>query len=282
MAKIKSEQKITKKYFPRSKKIYEIRYLDGNKKLHRKDGPAVTIYYRDGQIERESWYIDGNLHRIDGPAMTTYYENKRKIKECWYMHGALHRTDGPAIIEYRSDGHVAEEKYMINNAYHRTDGPAIIEYSESRSKKKPVMVVQNFYESDEEPTIGLRSIEVVDNFYTSEDSETYIKAIKEEYGQSICGNVFSVSYIYKNKNGKKGELVSRRFVPDHNVQLISDIIINYKNSKRNEVLVSMDYDCIGDDTIDYKLFVEFTSQVTSIVDTITFEEDMESTLETSK
>lgn len=41
--------------------------------LHRDDGkPAVTVFFPSGQIELETWFVDGQLHNPSGPAVIWY------------------------------------------------------------------------------------------------------------------------------------------------------------------------------------------------------------------
>jgi hypothetical protein len=45
------------------------------------------------QYHRQHWYQNDKLHRLDGPAVTL-----ADGTQYWYHNGELHRTDGPAII----------------------------------------------------------------------------------------------------------------------------------------------------------------------------------------
>jgi len=100
---------------------------DGNKILHKEDGPAIE--YADG--DKEYW-INGERHREDGPAV----ECTNGHKEYW-INGKRHREDGPAI-EY-ADG---DKEYWINGKRHREDGPAI-EYLNLQMAKKGGILMAN-------------------------------------------------------------------------------------------------------------------------------------------
>ena len=60
---------------------HEYWYKDN--RLHREDGPAVTL--KDGS---KGWYLEGTYHREDGPAIE--YSNGRQL---WYVHGNPYTED---------------------------------------------------------------------------------------------------------------------------------------------------------------------------------------------
>jgi len=98
---------IIKKRTP-TRYIRALHWSDGDKQLHRLDGPALVLRYV------RQWYKHGRLHRKDGPAIV----NKRTGYEAWYFNGLLHRDDGPALL---SGGY---EKWYRHGKLHRVDGPA--------------------------------------------------------------------------------------------------------------------------------------------------------------
>lgn len=65
----------------------------------------------------ESWYKNGRLHRIDGPAITLLHTDPPEYY--WYKNGKEHRKNGPAIIKNNT------EYWYKNGKLHRLDGPAI-------------------------------------------------------------------------------------------------------------------------------------------------------------
>ena len=87
--------------------------LNGN--FHREDGPAKKIYYKNGMLKSEYWLINNNFHKEDGPAMIEYSENGMKTSEYWYKNDLFHREDGPAIICYNNNGEIEREEYYLNN-----------------------------------------------------------------------------------------------------------------------------------------------------------------------
>jgi antitoxin component YwqK of YwqJK toxin-antitoxin module len=101
-------------------------YIQG--KYHQKDGPAVINYYDNGKIKSEHWYIQGNPHRIGGPAKIDYYDDGKIKSEYWYNQGKYHQKDGPAVIDYYDDGKIKSEYWYNQGKYHRKDGPAVIDY----------------------------------------------------------------------------------------------------------------------------------------------------------
>ena len=44
-------------------------------------------YYKNGNIQRERYYFNGELHNENGPAVINYYENGNKYYEEYYING---------------------------------------------------------------------------------------------------------------------------------------------------------------------------------------------------
>ncbi len=66
--------------------VWVIQYTKGSHpfELHRKDGPALTEYYEDGQIAGESWHINNRRHRDDGHACTYFNRDGTvSLQEYW-------------------------------------------------------------------------------------------------------------------------------------------------------------------------------------------------------
>jgi antitoxin component YwqK of YwqJK toxin-antitoxin module len=80
-------------------------------------GPANIIYYHDGSIEREYFYLDGRFHRELGPAVIRYYPDGSIEEECFYINGVSHREFGPATVDYNADGSINQECFYINGEY---------------------------------------------------------------------------------------------------------------------------------------------------------------------
>jgi hypothetical protein len=128
-----------------------------NGKLHREDGPAISIYgnellceawFRNNLIHRDGapavyvpsiifpdymfkgsteWYQNGKLHRDGGPAL----ESEFSIG--WYQNGEIHRDDGPAYAEIANDRY--EQRWFKHSKIHRDGGPAIISFSDDNDDK---------------------------------------------------------------------------------------------------------------------------------------------------
>ena len=99
-------------------------YLNVNGKFHRTDGPAYSFWKKNGELECEEWWLDGNRHRTDGPAYRTWYENGELECEEWFLNGNRHRTDGPAYQRWYENGELECEEWWLDGNRHRTDGPA--------------------------------------------------------------------------------------------------------------------------------------------------------------
>lgn len=115
-------------------------FHDDQKRLHREDGPALTM-----PNGTKKWYRHGVLHRIDGPALEFangskhWYQNGLRHREDgpavklangdlqWWLNGDLHREDGPAFIVQETDQYCSIQQWFKNGYCHRIDGPALIE-----------------------------------------------------------------------------------------------------------------------------------------------------------
>ena len=86
---------------------HEYWYKDN--RLHREDGPAVTL--KDGS---KGWYLEGTYHREDGPAIE-YADGHCE----WWFEGKKHRIDGPAVLI------PSASMWYMDDMKHREDGPAI-------------------------------------------------------------------------------------------------------------------------------------------------------------
>jgi antitoxin component YwqK of YwqJK toxin-antitoxin module len=102
---------------------------NGEKILHREDGPAYVYFWSNGQPKLEVWYFNGLRHRESNPAVIEYYENGLIREKQWYANEEQHRLDGPAWTVYKEDGSVSTEYYMQNNLLFReNDLPTIVNY----------------------------------------------------------------------------------------------------------------------------------------------------------
>lgn len=93
------------------------KWMNRNKVLHRRNGPALVITYPDG-TKQEEWYINGENHRLDGPAIQTWYPNGIKKTEMWMMYGRLHRLDGPADLSWDANGNIISEDWYIADEHY--------------------------------------------------------------------------------------------------------------------------------------------------------------------
>ena len=100
-------------YYDNGQKKFEI-YHNDNVKLHREDGPAITRWYNNGQMQTKEYYINGKLHRKDGPGYIYWFENGQIQTEEYYINNKFHRENGPATIYYNENGQIKYEEYFIN------------------------------------------------------------------------------------------------------------------------------------------------------------------------
>ena len=75
---------------------------------------SIKMYYENGNIERESWYINDKLHRLDGSASVWYYKNGNIEREFWFINDNYHRFNGPAYIWYYENGNIEKEYWFVN------------------------------------------------------------------------------------------------------------------------------------------------------------------------
>ncbi len=112
-----------------------IRRYNRYDKLHNKNGPAETLYYSDGTIRHQYYYINGEFHREgDKPAKITWRDsdyNCTIISKEWYDHGKLHRKNGAAKICYHYNNTVDIEYWYQNGKLHNKNGPAEIHYDDN-------------------------------------------------------------------------------------------------------------------------------------------------------
>lgn len=70
--------------------IIEIRRMNKRGELHNENGPAVV---RINPLNKKKlyvmWYHHGKRHKIDGPALTVWYTNGNVQREEWSVHGDL-------------------------------------------------------------------------------------------------------------------------------------------------------------------------------------------------
>jgi hypothetical protein len=104
--------------------------------LHRdNDEPATITYYINGNINNESWYLNGEKSRItlDKPSEIEYNTNgSKKYEKYTDTNGRVYRENGPSIVNYDPDGTKVREVYFIDRMLHRLDGSAEIEYTNNR------------------------------------------------------------------------------------------------------------------------------------------------------
>ncbi|SFE00593.1 hypothetical protein SAMN04324257_00152 [Thermoanaerobacter thermohydrosulfuricus] len=95
----------------------EVEYwYDKNSCLHREEGPAVITHLPNGN-KLEKWYWHGKLHRRNGPAVKEYEKDGRLIYKAWYRNGKLYRKDGPTEMFYDPE----TEKLMLAYYYIRNN-----------------------------------------------------------------------------------------------------------------------------------------------------------------
>ncbi|MHA1670941.1 MAG: hypothetical protein ACTSV5_10255 [Promethearchaeota archaeon] len=85
-------------------KKYTLKGVDG----------GTTIIYGEEKTEQGIFYYHGNKHRKEGPAVTIYAKNGNLLREEYYINDSRHRINGPAYIEYDYYGEIFYEAWWIN------------------------------------------------------------------------------------------------------------------------------------------------------------------------
>jgi len=116
---------VKKEYDPSGLIVYEEHKI--NERLSKDNGPA-RVFYINGKVHIEEWYMNGVLHRNeDLPARTEYYGPGKIKSKQWFVHGVPHRelpldfkeetifqknaTGGPHTIKYNTRGFITKLKY---------------------------------------------------------------------------------------------------------------------------------------------------------------------------
>jgi len=93
-----------------------------------KYGRVVTDLYNNGQESSKkyykldstgNWEVDGVIHRERGPAITTWYKNGQIKSKEWYINGVMHRERRPAIITWHQNGTLKSNDYYKNGKLYR-------------------------------------------------------------------------------------------------------------------------------------------------------------------
>lgn len=77
------------------KEMYKKYTLEDLHVFLKKHSHQTLVFHLDNN-KTELWYFKEKLHRVDGPAVTLIGENGNHIY--WYKNGLIHREDGPAIL----------------------------------------------------------------------------------------------------------------------------------------------------------------------------------------
>jgi antitoxin component YwqK of YwqJK toxin-antitoxin module len=76
--------------YPNGNLQYQVYYLDKEMSIyHNPEGPAITMYYENGQKESIAYYLNGKVHNINGPADIWYDENGNKLFQVYWLNGIV-------------------------------------------------------------------------------------------------------------------------------------------------------------------------------------------------
>lgn len=125
--------------------LYSEEYFSGTTR-HRgeADGPAMIQWdEKTGVVTVEKYYRRSKLHRKDGPALSLYNDDGSLCREEYYRDGRLHRdpAEGPAVIERLSESDpslMTKVEYRLFGEPHRhpSAGPWRIVYCEVTGRIK--------------------------------------------------------------------------------------------------------------------------------------------------
>ena len=63
------------------------RWVNVQKKIHRRKGKSYTRWYPNGQKWHESYWVNGKRHNTKGPTTTRWGPNGQKEYEYYYLNG---------------------------------------------------------------------------------------------------------------------------------------------------------------------------------------------------
>lgn len=141
--------------------------------LHRRDGPAVSLYQHlpnfnkilkfiktlraltdeldfpcpPGDLVQKEWYIEGVPHREDGPAKIFNDIARNRTHHTWFLNGKKHRLDGPAFSVTKQDGYFIMREWYVNDKllqeFDLCGGQAnyLIEYIKNTKQKAEVISI---------------------------------------------------------------------------------------------------------------------------------------------
>lgn len=88
-------------------------YVDQQGYCDRKDGPAVIVFGKNGEIKAEFWYKDDNYYREDGPAVIEYnLEGNPRLK---YFFSAKGKYKNLKTMLFDKDGKVTTIRWKDNS-----------------------------------------------------------------------------------------------------------------------------------------------------------------------
>ena len=74
-------------------------YRNNNTQLHNEQGPALERWYENGQLQCQSYFINGQRHNEQGPAFELWYKNgKLCLQEYWIEGNKVTETELKSMI----------------------------------------------------------------------------------------------------------------------------------------------------------------------------------------
>jgi hypothetical protein len=125
-------------------------WRDHDGRVHRLDGPAITIFDPDNETVRQEWFISGVRHREDDkPAIVIPYRGPvvdesgvpldTTDEMSFYRYGRLHRENGKAAViaretklafdkgTYQCNPYSRIEEFWEDGQRHRDKSPAVVQ-----------------------------------------------------------------------------------------------------------------------------------------------------------
>ena len=91
-----------------------VEWLDEAWELHNPHGPALQLFYEDGTLEVQEFYIDGKEHNTNGPSYHWFYDDGTLQEQSFYINGKLHNPNGAAVQWFHEDGTVWMQWFWID------------------------------------------------------------------------------------------------------------------------------------------------------------------------
>ncbi len=143
---------IGKRYYETGN-IKDVMYFNDDDKLHKIDAPSLNLYYENGNIKLQVWYINGNIHRDNLPAVECFNRDGKNVYIAYFSNGKKHRDGDYAEWSFNNDEFYdqyydedEEDKEDITSEYNWYNNG--IRYKTEKYKNENKYFTELFYENN--------------------------------------------------------------------------------------------------------------------------------------